>query len=144
MAKSTPMMTMTAQMMCPTPGDTIATDGRRLREEQMLYVCQVSSRSGANNLKMCQSCYFLGEASNSTSVNTTESTTKTSTTSLETTLASVTPVTLNASLINQPTFVIPIMNVTANVGEDVTLTCPVRNLGSHRVTTCQINFDITD
>ena len=133
-AKSTPMMTMTAQMMCPTPGDTIATDGRRLRGEQMLCVCQVSCETFAVWLQICFSSYFLGEASNSTSVNTTESTTTTSATSLVTTLHSATPVTLNVTLIDQPLFVAPINNVTANVGEDATLTCKVRNIGSHRVT----------
>ena len=83
---------------------------------------------------MIQSIHFLEEVTNSTSVNTTESTTTTSTTSLATTLDSATPVTLNGSLIDQPLFVAPINNVTANVGEDVTLTCKVRNIGSHRVT----------
>ena len=67
-------------------------------------------------------------------MNTTESTTTTSTTSLETTLDSVTPVTLNVTLIDQPLFVAPVNNVTTIVGKDVTLTCKVRNIGSHRVT----------
>ena len=50
-----------------------------------------------------------------------------------TTVGSTTPETWTMP-VDRPPFVAPIDNVTANIGEDVTLTCRVKNLKSHMVT----------